>query len=333
MPKPCRIAGRRRLRLARLVEQRIADYLRGEGVPAAEAGRLSHAVIRMCADEADSVARGSRQDRAHGRGADAARDLAGEPSRAGGAGCPRRHLTRHPVETGTSSATGDRPSNGPSCRRPSAASTAAPGSAGRASGERHQDRGSTSVVSAQRRRQDGVRQAREAATQQASRSRPRRRCRPGRARTPGHAVPGVLPPPAGGSARGRTARAARAQRQGAAPAARAWCLKPRSPSDQVLRARGEVDRPAVVRVDQAEVPELGALVDVGHARRGQLHQQLAQAVGEAGRRDPRRRRRRTAPGTPLPGPARRAGTPVARCLVVLVGRRSSPSAPCPRAAP
>jgi hypothetical protein len=47
-----------------MVEQRVAEYLRGEGVPAAVARRLSHAVIRMCADEADSVARGSRQDRA-----------------------------------------------------------------------------------------------------------------------------------------------------------------------------------------------------------------------------------------------------------------------------
>ena len=39
---------------------------------------------------------------------------------------------------------------------------------------------------------------------------------------------------------------------------------------------------AVVRVDQAEVPELGALVEVGHARRGAAEQGLRQAVHRAG---------------------------------------------------
>ena len=35
------------------------------------------------------------------------------------------------------------------------------------------------------------------------------------------------------------------------------------------RAR-KVDRPAIVGIDQAEVPELGALIEVGHAGRGEL---------------------------------------------------------------
>ena len=39
-----------------------------------------------------------------------------------------------------------------------------------------------------------------------------------------------------------------------------------------------IDRTAVVRIDQAEVPHLAALVDVGHARHGQLEHGLDQAV-------------------------------------------------------
>ena len=51
---------------------------------------------------------------------------------------------------------------------------------------------------------------------------------------------------------------------------------------QVLRVRQEpaaqlvVDRAAVVGVHQAEIPQLGALIDVRHARRGQLEQGLGQ---------------------------------------------------------
>ena len=37
-----------------------------------------------------------------------------------------------------------------------------------------------------------------------------------------------------------------------------------------LLPRREVHRPAVVRIDQAEVPQLGALIEVRHARRGPI---------------------------------------------------------------
>ena len=40
----------------------------------------------------------------------------------------------------------------------------------------------------------------------------------------------------------------------------------------------EVDRPAIVRIDEAEVPQLAALVDVGDTRRGQLQDRLRQAI-------------------------------------------------------
>ena len=39
------------------LEDRIGDYLYREGVPAPEAGRMTHAVIRMCAEAADSIER------------------------------------------------------------------------------------------------------------------------------------------------------------------------------------------------------------------------------------------------------------------------------------
>jgi hypothetical protein len=48
------------------------------------------------------------------------------------------------------------------------------------------------------------------------------------------------------------------------------------------RLRGvEVDRPAVVGVDQAQVAELAALVDVGHARHRELEQLRGEGVGAA----------------------------------------------------
>ena len=47
-------------------------------------------------------------------------------------------------------------------------------------------------------------------------------------------------------------------------------------------AEDEVHRSPVVGIDEREVPELGALVDVGHARRRQLDELLGQ------RRDPPR---------------------------------------------
>ena len=59
-------------------------------------------------------------------------------------------------------------------------------------------------------------------------------------------------------------------------------------------ARGEVDGPTIVGIDEAEVPELAALVDVGHAGRRELERQLHETVVRAEprnsaceRRDPR----------------------------------------------
>ena len=54
---------------------------------------------------------------------------------------------------------------------------------------------------------------------------------------------------------------------------------------------GKIDRAAVVRVDEAEVPELRALVDVRHARRGELDCQLRQRRHRAGKTERRRARR------------------------------------------
>ncbi len=50
------------------------------------------------------------------------------------------------------------------------------------------------------------------------------------------------------------------------------------------RRRSIVHRPAVVGVHQGQVPELAALVDVRHARRGELDQRLGQRVDPARRR-------------------------------------------------
>ena len=47
---------------------------------------------------------------------------------------------------------------------------------------------------------------------------------------------------------------------------------------QQVLARPPVDRAAVVRIDQAEVPQLGALVDVRHAGGGELHSSWASAL-------------------------------------------------------
>ena len=51
-----------------------------------------------------------------------------------------------------------------------------------------------------------------------------------------------------------------------------------------------VDRAAVVGIDQRQVPQLVALVDVGHAGRGELEQRHRQAVEHAEPGDRRRRR-------------------------------------------
>ena len=50
---------------------------------------------------------------------------------------------------------------------------------------------------------------------------------------------------------------------------------------------GEVDGPAVVRIDQRVVPQLGALVDVRYPGHEQLDQLLAERVGPAVPLDPR----------------------------------------------
>ncbi len=48
-------------------------------------------------------------------------------------------------------------------------------------------------------------------------------------------------------------------------------------------ARLPVDGAAVVRVDEAEIPELAALVEVGDAGRGELQERLRERCGPAGR--------------------------------------------------
>ena len=68
-------------------------------------------------------------------------------------------------------------------------------------------------------------------------------------------------------------------------------------------ARGQVDRPAIVGIDQAQVPELGALVEIGHARHGQPQQ--ASAPGHSRRRRARCAARR--PRSRAAGRARRLG--------------------------
>ncbi|MCY1452149.1 hypothetical protein D9M71_690520 [compost metagenome] len=58
---------------------------------------------------------------------------------------------------------------------------------------------------------------------------------------------------------------------------------------QRLTAAGKIHRAAVVGVDQAEIPEFVALVQVGHAWRGHAQQALRQAV-EGARASDRLRR-------------------------------------------
>ena len=52
---------------------------------------------------------------------------------------------------------------------------------------------------------------------------------------------------------------------------------------------GEVHRPPVVRVDQAEVPVLAPLVEIGDTRAGQAQQALGEAIQGPGRHQSRRR--------------------------------------------
>ena len=49
---------------------------------------------------------------------------------------------------------------------------------------------------------------------------------------------------------------------------------------------GEVDWPAVVGIDEGEVPKLGALIKVGYARRCQSQHGLRQAIYRARQGDP-----------------------------------------------
>ena len=50
-----------------------------------------------------------------------------------------------------------------------------------------------------------------------------------------------------------------------------------------------VDRPAIVGIDEAKIPEVAALIDVGNSRCGQFQEALREAVHGAGRRDSLRR--------------------------------------------
>ena len=56
------------------------------------------------------------------------------------------------------------------------------------------------------------------------------------------------------------------------------------------RARGKIDRPAVVGIDEGKVPQLGALVKVRHPRQRGLQGDLAQRIQRAQQRDALRQR-------------------------------------------
>ena len=91
---------------------------------------------------------------------------------------------------------------------------------------------------------------------------------------------------------------AREQRGDSAGRARACgSARTASTSSSNCCARREVDRPAVVGIDEAEVPELGALVEVRHARRAQLQHDLRQRVHHARRCAMRRANGGTPAGT------------------------------------
>ena len=142
-----------------------------------------------------------------------------------------------------------------------------------------------------------------AAGERHGRAGPRRRGRPPRRRPRRRARTRTTP------ARRRAARTRPRTRPGAARAAPARARSgtacasrrsarrpPRSASSSVAAPR-PVDRPAVVGVDEREGEQLVALVDVGHARDGQLEQQLAERGAVAGRGHARRRTARSRRGT------------------------------------
>src|SRR5688572_5066232 len=57
------------------------------------------------------------------------------------------------------------------------------------------------------------------------------------------------------------------------------------PALQADSTRGKINGPPVIRIDQAKIPELGALIDVGDTGRGELEQGLCEAVHRTGRTD------------------------------------------------
>ncbi len=57
-------------------------------------------------------------------------------------------------------------------------------------------------------------------------------------------------------------------------------------SAQPLASLGKIDGSTVVRIDQREVPELRALINIRHARCGQLEQHLRQPVDGADESEP-----------------------------------------------
>ena len=59
---------------------------------------------------------------------------------------------------------------------------------------------------------------------------------------------------------------------------------------QQALARGVIDRAPIVGVDEGEIPGLGALVGVRHARYGELQRRLREAVDAARERDALRER-------------------------------------------
>ena len=132
------------------------------------------------------------------------------------------------------------------------------------------------------------------------------------------------------SGRSRRARSACSVTQSLAAPEASTGERRLNPASSVRRAR-EVHRPPVVRVDQRVLPQLGALVDVGHARHGQLDQLLAERVRPAGRGD---QRVQLVPGRAQPGVVvRQVDRRVHRRLEARIRRRSRWCRRWPRASP
>ena len=89
--------------------------------------------------------------------------------------------------------------------------------------------------------------------------------------------------PENSSGRSRRNRSARLVTSNlAAPCSSISGSQPSSSRREQVGAQVVVDGPAVVRVDQREVPQLAALVDVGHAGSGELNQLGGQGVRPSG---------------------------------------------------